>query len=476
MSMGMELSMGQHQRQELRLAPQLLQKVEILQLTTMELEGRIQAELDENPTLEVVDDAPDAASDGDSEDPREVTDKELAAEFERLDALNDQWNDEAGSSRHTAGEKDKKLEALENTAARGTTLQDHLFDQIHMMDIPLRVEEICHEIVYNIDNNGYLLFGYEDIQDTLPFEVSEAEFEEALGLVQTLDPPGVGARTIEECLLLQLDPANPQYNFLRVLIEHHLEDIKRNKLPQVSRRTGRSIEDIKDALGRLGGLNPRPGAIFSVEETHFVIPDVIVELHAGEYVVRVENQYVPQLRISRQYRKMFEMRGNDAQVRQFIKKKLDSAKLLIESIEQRQVTLYNVASEIVKRQKDFLDHGIKHLRPLKMQEVADACSIHVSTVSRAINKKYMQTPRGIFSMKHFFTGGLATTDGEAESQEAVKQLVKEVIDAEDKSKPLSDDEIMKILKEKHSIEIARRTVSKYRKALNIPSSRQRKEY
>ncbi len=475
MGMEMGLHLGQRQEQRLVLTPVMLQKVEILQLTTMELESRIQQELDENPTLETTtEDEPDKPEETALKTDAE---REVEEELSRLDRIqSEEWNEDfGGGSKRFEGEKDKKLEALENTAARGNSLQDSLFGQIKLMEnVSELVVEICNEIIYNIDNNGYLLFSYEDLCDALPFPISHDEYEEAVTLVQALDPKGVGARSLAECLILQLDPAEPRYKFLRELIEHHLEDIKRNKLPQIARRTGKSLAEIKSALVVLGKLNPRPGALFALEETQFVIPDVIVEHIDGEYIVRVENQYVPQLRVSGQYRKMLETQGNDASVRAFIKKKIDSAQLLIESIEQRMVTLYKVASEIVKRQSTFLDKGIKHLRPLKMQEVADVVGVHVSTVSRAINKKFMQTPRGIYSMKFFFTGGLSTTEGD-ESQEAVKQRVKEVLEGEDKANPLSDDEIMQILK-KDGVDIARRTVSKYRKALGIASSRERREF
>lgn len=473
----MDLSLGQlqHQRLEQRqvITPQILQKVEILQLTTMELEGRIQQELDENPTLEV--EQPEADSDEQPEDSRNE-EQELREEFERLDSLSDEWSEDYGGGglKSTAGDKDKKLEALENTAARGTTLQDHLSAQIHLMSIPARTEEICHEIIYNIDNAGYFPFGFQDIADALPFKLSEDDFDDALNLIQSLDPIGVGARDLTECLLLQLDRDDVDYPFLRELIEHHLEEIKRNKLPLVARRTGRSLEEIKHALGKLSVLNPRPGAIFSVEETQVIIPDVLVERIDGEYQVRVENQYSPTLRISPQYRRMLEERGKDAQVRSFIKKKIESAKLLMESIEQRQMTLYNVAMELVTRQSEFLDVGVKGLKPLKMEEVAQAVGVHVSTVSRAVKNKYMQTPRGVLPMKYFFNSSMPTSGGD-ESQEAVKMRVKAIIDAEDKRRPLSDDEVMKILKEE-GVDIARRTVSKYRKLLSIPSSRQRREF
>ncbi len=474
--MRMELALHQRQIQTLRLAPQLLQKVEILQLTNMELENRIQQEMDENPTLEIQDPTPEQQAE--KEDPREKEkEKEFEKEFERLESMQDEWSENYIQNhipKRFDGERDKKLEALENTASRPNTLQDHLFEQIRMRQISPRLHELCEYMIYNIDNKGYLQFDYEELQDMLPYEVAEEEFDEALTIVQSLDPPGVGGRDLQECLLLQLKPSHPDYQFLKTLLMFHLEDFKRNKLPHIAKKLDRPIDEIKLARQSISQLNPMPGSIFSIEETHIVIPDVIVELIEGTYQVRVEDSYVPTLRISRQYRDMFHTKRKDPKVRQFIKKKLESAKLLIESIEQRQMTLYNVASEMIIRQKQFLDHGLGHLMPLKMQEVADVVGIHVSTVSRAINKKYIQTPRGIFAMKYFFTGGLSTRTGD-ESQETVKMRVSAVIEKEDKNSPLSDDEIAKILKDQ-GVDIARRTVSKYRKALNIPSSRQRREY
>jgi RNA polymerase sigma-54 factor len=246
-------------------------------------------------------------------------------------------------------------------------------------------------------------------------------------------------------------------------------------LPKVAKETGESIATIKEMLEEFKRFDPSPGSRFSAEEPHYIYPDVVVELVGDRYEIRLEDNSYPQLRVSQSYINMLRNKQVDPDLRKHIRKNVESAKWLIESIEQRKSTLYRVASEIVKRQRAFLDHGVKYLKPLKMQEVADALSIHVSTVSRAISDKYIQTHRGIFPMKFFFTGAAQGSNGAVESRAGVKQKVKEIIDSEDKKNPLSDEEIVEKLKAL-GLDIARRTVTKYRKALKIPSSRQRREY
>jgi RNA polymerase sigma-54 factor len=277
-----------------------------------------------------------------------------------------------------------------------------------------------------------------------------------------------------ECLLIQIGD-DPSVAFERMLVERYLDDLKMNRLPRIAKETGRSIEEIKDALAFISSLNPHPGAFFSGAQPQYVIPDVVCELVDGKYEIRLEDSYIPRIHISPRYRKMLEEQKSNPAVRDYIKKKIEAAKWLIESIEQRQNTLYKIAKEIVDYQKSFLDHGIDFLKPLKMQYIADRVGVHVSTVSRAISDKYMQTPRGIYPLKFFFTGGTINAEGEMESILAVKQKVRDIVDQEDKRNPLSDEDIALKLRAM-GYDIARRTVTKYRKQMAILSSRQRRSY
>ncbi|MHC5034070.1 MAG: RNA polymerase factor sigma-54, partial [Planctomycetota bacterium] len=298
---------------------------------------------------------------------------------------------------------------------------------------------------------------------------------EALRVVQQLEPPGVGARDLAECLVLQLDKRDADYEFLSRLIREHFDDVLKNRYPKVAKALGCSIDDLKDAIEKIGALNPIPGALFGEEGAPHVIPDLRVELIDGEYQVMLEDATLPSLRICGYYARRLQQKDLDSKTEQYLKEKLQGARWLIDAIQQRRSTLFNITSAIVEAQKEFLDQGPMHLRPLKMQDIADEVGVHVSTVSRAMAGKYIQTPRGVYSLKHFFTGGVEKEDGEVESWEVVRQKLLHVIESEDKSNPLSDEQVASELG-KQGIEIARRTVSKYRKVLGIPSSRQRREY
>ncbi len=515
--MRMETSLHQRLEQKLKLAPQVIQSIEILQLPAIELQDLIKQEMLENPTIEVVEGgereeaeaapeegrapaaeafapgeaAPEAAKEAEEEEPKEFGKiDELEAEFERFEGMESAWRESFGPRSSGVGEdgRDKKLEAMQNTAAKPASLQDYLFDQLSLLEnVDARQREIGEHIIYNIDDTtGWLGYRKED-GTFVPYALEEIcasmdleppctveEAERVLKIVQTLDPPGVGARDLKECLLIQIGD-DPSLAFERTLVEKHLDDLKMNRLPRIAKETGRSIEEIKDALAFISSLHPHPGAMFSGAQPLYVIPDVVCELVDGKYEVRLEDSYIPRIHISPRYRKMLQEQKQNPAVRDYIKKKIEAAKWLIESIEQRQNTLRRIAKEIVEYQKPFLDHGIDFLKPLKMQYIADRVGVHVSTVSRAISDKYMQTPRGVYPLKFFFGGGTVNAEGEMESILAVKQKVRDIVDQEDKRNPLSDEEIALKLREM-GYDIARRTVTKYRKQMNILSSRQRRSY
>jgi RNA polymerase sigma-54 factor len=501
----METSLHQRLEQKLKLAPQIIQSIEILQLPAIDLQDLIKQEMLENPTLEVEegeaeqgeDKSATNAAEAPAEEPalKEATPEaekpdELEAEFERIEGMESAWKDSFSGRVSGIGEdgKDKKLEAMQNTAAKPSSLQDYLFDQFNLLDLKdVRGRLVGEHIIYNIDDTtGWLGYRKED-GTFVPYTLEEVaqsmeltppctpeEAERVLKVVQTLDPPGVGARNLMECLLIQIGD-NPAFATERQLVEKHLDDLKMNRLPKIAKETGRSVEEIKESLAFISSLNPHPGAMFSGAQPQYVIPDVVCELVDGKYEVRLEDSYIPRIHISSRYRKMLQEQKQNPAVREYIKKKIEAAKWLIESIEQRQNTLYKIAKEIVDYQKSFLDHGIDFLKPLKMQYIADRVGVHVSTVSRAISDKYMQTPRGILALKFFFTGGTLNAEGEMESILAVKQKVRDIVEQEDKRNPLSDEDIALKLKQM-GYDIARRTVTKYRKQMQILSSRQRRSY
>lgn len=526
--MRMELGLSQNQalKQIQTLSPQMYMSMEILCLNALDLEQRVATELENNETLE----RPEVtAESGDGAD-REAgeageageasTDSTTETEAPETDSFEqrfEQWDqysrDEYSPSRSVSsyrGERDEKQEALSNTAGRPVSLQEHLEEQVHLIDdAPIRelarrvaeredlppeerasspdvaeelsaeqvqrIRGLCVGVIYNIDGRGYLLYSLEEILDSLEEKPSPFELRVALAIVQSLDPPGVGGRDLRECLLLQLERDPQDYPLEERIIRGHLEDLGHNRLPKISRALGVTIEDVKEAAQNIASLDPRPGRLFGSELPRYVKPDVTVDEVEGRYEVRVESDYLPRLQISSHYRNLYKESRRNAEVKKYLKKKLDSAEWLLSAIRQRQSTLQKIAQEVVDIQSEFLDHGISHLKPLKMADVAERLGVHVSTVSRAISGKYMQTPRGIFDMKFFFTGGATKSDGNVEARGSVIQRIKDLIASEDKQSPLSDISIVRKLAES-GIKISRRTVTKYREAENIPSSRERRSY
>ncbi len=477
----MRLDTSQHQRMDMRLrmAPRMIQSMEILQLPLMALQERIDQELIENPILvDLRESETPGEPDGEAEAPVATTLEEpTPTEYDEGDDWSDTYGESHRLSRAALSEEaDRKHDAMQNMASRPESLHDDLAHQLGFMACEPAIRTLAEYLVYNLDDSGFLHIELRDLVRDYGGDASLAQAEEALDLVQRLDPPGVGARNLRECLLLQLTPDVPRRDVLQVLITHHLDDIQQNRLPSIEKRTGFSIDVIKEAIDQLRRLNPRPGARFVPTSTQYVVPDLVVEANdQGEYEVRLADDHTPQLAISRQYQRMLKNKQSDPVTREFIQKKIQSARWLIESIEQRRSTLLKVAKAIIAHQKNFLDKGPESIEPLKMQEIADRVGVHVTTVSRAVDDKWVQTPRGIFALKRFFGGGTTAANGEEVAWETIKQKLLEILSKEDKQNPLSDEEIVEELS--HSgFPVARRTVTKYRKALRIPSSRQRKEF
>jgi RNA polymerase sigma-54 factor len=486
--MGMRMVPSQQMRLRQVMAPRMIQSMEILQLPLLALQERIDQELIENPVLVDLRDStptegdPEADPEAEPEPPAAEAPADTADETPELEGP-EEWDDTFAemhrkSRAALSEEADRKHDAMQNMAERPRSLHDDLADQLSFLDCDPTVHALAEYIIHNLDDHGYLPpdVGLNEIVRDFGGEATLEQAEEALALVQKLDPPGVGARNLRECLLLQLSPDVPMRDVLRVLISNHLDDLQQNRLPAIEKKTGLSIETIKEALEHLRRLDPRPGARFAPQSTPYVVPDLIVEPDEhGQYQVRLVDEHTPQLSISRQYQKLLKSKQADPAAREFIQKKIQSARWLIESIEQRRSTLLKVARAIIEHQKDFLDKGPESIQPLKMQQIADQVGVHVTTVSRAVDDKWVQTPRGIFALKRFFGGGTTTADGEEVAWDSIKQKLLEVIAKEDKSNPLSDEELVEALS-KSGLPVARRTVTKYRKALRIPSSRQRKQF
>ncbi|MEM6981142.1 MAG: RNA polymerase factor sigma-54 [Planctomycetota bacterium] len=492
----MRMSVGLHARQSQvqKLAPRMIQSMEILQMPLMALQERIEQEMNENPLLEQQDVDPlqpeEAADDGPDENIRSENEKELVVDerdnkddFERLLNMDSELPSTFDDSfRRSAGrmseEADRRHDMMANAQSRPESLNDFLLHQLSEMDLDDEVEQIAERIISTLDasDGGYLRTPITDLMPASSSRESLSKANEALAVVQSLEPIGIAARNLSECLLLQLPIDHEHYDQLRTLIQSHLSDLAENRLPQISKKTGFSIEQIQMLRSDLHLLNPKPGAAFLETYVPNVTPDIILEMDEdGNYVVKLDDDRVPTLFISEYYRKRLQAADCTPEEREFIKQKISGAQWLIDSIEQRRSTLTKVAEAIVTYQKRFLDEGPEAIEPLKMQQIADKVGVHVTTVSRAVDDKWMQTPRGILPLRKFFVGGTQTEDGDDVAWDTIRLKLQELIDKEDKGKPFSDEQLVDELG-KAGMTVARRTVTKYRKKMGIPSSRQRRDW
>lgn len=517
----MRFDASQHMRmsQQMKLAPRMIQSMEILQMPLQQLEERIAQELESNATLELAEDAPEPADGGpapepaaapDADDrPMRVDEADARDDFARLesfeesdpDAAANAFDDEAPrpdpprveelgpfSRARLDGEPDAKSEAMANTASRSASLIEQLQDQWRLADVDEALRPLGEQIIGYIEDDGYLRTPLETILDRWPADRPRPTLDDlrrALSAVQLLlDPPGVAARDVRECLLLQVDalaerPGEPagQWAVVRRLVNDHLDDLAQNRLPRIVEKTGLSMDELKRAMERMHLLSLAPARQLVQEPPSAIVPDAIVEYDADadRYVAYLNDSRMPGLRINREYAMLAKDRAAPKATREFLKKSLSNAAWLIDAVEQRRRTLLRVIQVVVQAQRDYFDYGPQALRPLPMTQVAEQLGVHVATVSRAVAEKYLLTPRGVVPLRSFFSGGTQTQSGEEMSWDAIKAALKEVIDAEDKSNPLSDDALADELK-KRGIEIARRTVAKYRDQLGVPSARLRKAY
>jgi RNA polymerase sigma-54 factor len=492
--MRLSLSPQQIMAQRQILAPRMIQSMEILQLPQALLEERIEQELAENPILEMRDSdpsLPDEQVEREEPQTKSVDEKEIvvdeshnnADDFERLLNLDQDVPDYFDESpRRSAGrieeDGDRAHDIISNVAERPESLQDYLISQLHELELSAELYAMCERIISTLDpkDGGYFR---TSLRDLLPADAGPEVMkvaEAALKVIQSLDPPGIAARDLRECLLAQITPDMRMAEEVRTLVSKHLEDLRDNRLPHVQKVTGYSQERIQDAWDQLRTLNPKPGAKFAESHVPSVTPDVQLErTDDGHYKVLVDEGRVPQLFISRYYRERLQSGTCTADEKEFIKRKINAAQWLIESIEQRRNTLIKVSQAIVNHQQKFIDDGPEHIQPLKMEDIAKLVGVHVTTVSRAVDDKYIQTPRGIFPLKRFFVGGTRSEEGEDVAWDIIRIKLQEIVDKEDKKNPLSDDDLVLKLKEQ-GLNVARRTITKYRQKMGIPSSRQRRDW
>lgn len=461
--------------QKLILTPSLQQAIKLLPMSTIELADLLNQEVVENPLLE---EAP--SEEAQSADATAQTDKPEAEP--EPPAKGDAWDEsdyeyffgeylDDGYRPHLPTEI-KELPPIENTLSSGSSLADHLMWQLSVQIDDGLMREIGTAIVGNLDDDGYLVASVDEIAQMGQWGV--VDVERALALVQTFDPIGVAARDLQECLLLQLHHLGLENTPTERIVADHLRLLQNHQVPEIARRLGLTIEEIKPHVEIIKQLDPKPGSRYNPTPSQYVIPDVYVVKVEDQYVAMLNEEGLPQLRISPVYRRLLDSGGEaSAETRAYVKEKFRSALWLIKSVDQRQKTIHKVATSIIKFQEEFLDHGIEHLRPLVLRDVANDIGMHESTVSRVVNNKYMHTPQGVFEMKYFFHSGISSSYGESVSSVTIKQRIRKIIEGEDGRKPLSDSKIVSILQGEGLI-LARRTIAKYREELKIPTSNQRK--
>ena len=508
--MRLDAGLFQQQTQKQILSPQMIQSMEILVLNQQQLEERISEELEENVTLERS--ASEGSSDeagrssgeevatgdeaADAFDPETAGQQELVDLTERYEQLQelqqgDFWSESSPVRKGGSNETEDEFEWIQQTEGRAETLPEHLILQLRLRSsLTPRQVALSEEIIYNLDERGWLIHSEQEIrvalqagcsrQDSDPRlgqePITEQEMSAALLEVQALDPSGVGASDLIDCLCLQLrrDPGDNELE--ERIVREHLDDLARNRLPHISRATGSSIEEVKQAMEVIRSLEPIPGRAFQHELNPRIVPDVLIQPDEnGKFEVEVNSSSVPRLKISPHYRDMLKAARKDPELRKYLKKRIENAEWLIGAVHQRNSTLHRVAEEVVVRQERFFRDGDRHLQPLRMQDVADAVGVNVSTVSRAISGKWFQAPGMIRELRSLFTGGTVKDDGSQESRSGVIARIQELVKNEDPAKPLSDAQIVVKLGEV-GVRISRRTVTKYRESEGIPSSRERRQY
>lgn len=489
--MAFELKQSLRLTQQLLMTPQLQQAIKLLQLSRMELEQFVATQLAENPCLEegVTESAEEVAQ---VERERERTEEQVINEtmseasnivdsansqekaevdWEAMSRYNEQQPTSATATRKQAS--DDEHPNYENMVSRVGTLQEHLMSQIGELDFNETENSIAGLLTGNIDDRGYLTVSTQEIADKEGFDLELVE--DILDTIQRLDPPGIGARDLKECLYIQVRNAGLKNGIVERIIENHLPELENRNFVAIAKAMKISLEQVIENVQIIAELEPVPGRQFGANEAQYIVPDVYVFKLGEEWVVNLNEDGLPRLRVSNFYSSMMTDKKSKGDDKNYISEKVKSAEWLIKSIRQRQRTIFRVTESIVKRQRDFFDHGVEHLKPMILKDIAEDISMHESTISRVTNNKYVHTPRGVFELKYFFNSSVSRADGQDVASESVKRMIADLIKVEDQRRPLSDQRIVELLEEK-GIQLARRTVAKYREQLQILPSSKRKKF
>ena len=469
--MKLDYNLKLEQTQKLIITPELKLAITLLQYSSLELQDHIQEELLNNPVLEVQETREPEKEEVVDQETTEEKDKSSDDDFPWEEYFRDMDLESTPYPAHAARDIPEQA-SVENCAGTCGTMIEDLLEQLRMMKLSNRQYSAAAFLAGSLDHNGYLQGDLNDLAEALG--ATRVEMEEALAILQKLEPAGIGCRNLQECLLLQLEKHDEKPPFVAEIIKNYLPAAADGRYHYIATRLNIEEQQVADAVNFIRTLNPKPGSIYGEgEETRYIVPDVIVEQVDDQYVVMGNDSSIPQLMISPFYQQMLRNDAADEQLSAFIKSKIEKAYWLIRSIEQRRLTLYKVSQQIVDIQRPFLDLGIKSLKPLTLKDVAVNVGVHESTVSRATANKYIQTPRGLFPLKFFFSSGLSGAGGTDYSSHSIKTHIRELIEAEDPEKPLSDQTLAEILQEK-GINISRRTVAKYREEISIPASYKRR--
>ncbi len=492
MKQTLQLKIGQ----SLTMTPQLQQAIRLLQLSSIELQVEIQQTLDSNPLLEQEDNLSEAQTDEKQhdQDREDITDIKTSADTVSEDrseqtlpdelALDTGWDDiydpspTATISQTSAGSGEDYSDLFENQSKTTDELYDHLIWQLDCSHLTETDKEIGLAIIDGIDDRGYLTESLEDIHQGLISDYPEVELDEieaVLNLIQHFDPLAVGSRTPSECMKIQLeqyDPATPHLNKAIALVDHYLEYLAKNDMAVLKRRLQANDDELASIIKLIQTTNPHPGQFISSNHAEYIKPDVYVSKIDGQWVVKINKDNAPRLKVNETYSKLIK-RGENSEQNNYLRNNVQEAKWFIKSLQSRNDTLLRVANSIVKRQIDFLEHGDEAMKPMVLRDIAEELEMHESTISRVTTMKFMHTPRGILEFKYFFSSHVGTSDGGECSATAIRAIIKKLIAAETPNKPLSDNKIANLLDEQ-GINVARRTIAKYREAMNIPPSNERK--
>lgn len=477
------LSQSTQLRQDLKINPRLYQAMDLLYMPLLDLQQHLKQELLNNPFLDLVDD---------EEDDDETEETEVAEENQKQENDEIDWEEILLDGFDTGGHREEREERehFEPVTVDTRDLGDHLRDQVALLELTPRQRVLADEFIGNVNDDGYLATSPAEVMRGLNEIVieagesagldaddalyTEAEVEDMLNIIQSLDPPGVAARDLKECLLLQLREAGLQQSVPYRLVRDCFDELINHRWSEISKRFGISAADVQTAADEIAKLDPKPGLRYGSGDDNYIIPDLVVEKIDGNYHIFLNDANLPRLKLSRAYQEIArDKKKFEGENKEFISSKLNSANWMIQAIEQRRQTMLKVMNYIVERQSEFFEKGVQFLKPLTLREVAEVISMHESTVSRVTNEKYVQTPRGVLPLKFFFSSGLATSDGEDVSARGIKAQLQKLVEDEDSRHPLTDQAIVNILRET-GVQIARRTVAKYRDQLGVLPARMRK--